>query len=97
MATTFPVDEETTFENISQRCGLNVIDTRRILRHAMTNHIFCEPRPGVVAHTAASRLLAENSLVRDFVGMGSEETFQSAAHVSERPTQLLVDFLWRIC
>jgi hypothetical protein len=51
------------------------------MRHTMTNRIFHEPKPGVVAHTAASRLLAENGLVRDFVGMGSEERFKSAAFV----------------
>lgn len=84
MASTFPVGEETTLETISQSCGLNVIDTRRILRHAMTNHIFCEPRPGIVAHTAASRLLAENVLIRDFVGIGTEERFITAANVRRR-------------
>jgi len=83
MASSFPVDEEATFDEISQACGLNVIDTRRMLRHAMTNYIFCEPRPGVVAHTAASKLIAENSLIRDFVGMASEEKFQASAYVSE--------------
>lgn len=39
----------------------------------MTNGIFCEPRPGIVAHTAASRLLVENCAVRDFVGVSVEE------------------------
>jgi len=48
----------------------------------MTNHIFWEPRAGVVAHTAASKLIAENALIRDFVGIGSEERFQAAAYAS---------------
>ena len=52
-----------------------------MLRHAMTNHVFCEPRPGVVAHTAASKVMAENTLIRDFVGIASEEKFQAAAYV----------------
>jgi len=34
-------------------------DTRRILRHALTFYIFREPSPGVVEHTAASKVLAE--------------------------------------
>ena len=81
LAQTFPVGEESTFEAISERSGLNLVDLRRIMRHAMTNHIFCEPREGAVAHTAASRLLAENKAVEDFVGALSEEKFKAAANV----------------
>lgn len=69
----FPVGSEVTFETISEQSGLNVVDTRRILRHAMTNGIFYEPRPGVVGHTASSRLMASDPAVRDFVGAGAEE------------------------
>lgn len=81
MANTFPVDEEATYEQISEKCGLNVVDTRRVLGYAMTNHMFKEVRPGVVAHTAASKLLATNPLIKDYVGIASEERFQAAAHV----------------
>ena len=45
----------------------------------MTDHIFCEPRPGVVAHTAASRVLSENALIQDFVGSVCEIRFPSSA------------------
>ncbi len=45
----------------------------------MTNHIFCEPRPGFVAHTAASRLLAENALIQDLVGNNCEVRFPASA------------------
>ncbi|ESZ96863.1 hypothetical protein SBOR_2728 [Sclerotinia borealis F-4128] len=83
IAHAFPVDSEATFEHISDQCGLDLIDTRRILRHAMTNHIFQEIRPGSVTHTAASKLLATNSLVEDFVGIASEERFQAAAHTTQ--------------
>lgn len=48
----------------------------------MTNHIFEEPRKGIVAHTAASRLLAEDQLMRDFVGIACEEHFPGAPRVS---------------
>lgn len=82
IAHTFPIDTEATFEHISEKCGLNLIDTRRILRHAMTNHIFQETSPGIVAHTAASKLLATDSLVEDLVGIASEERFQAAAYVT---------------
>ncbi|CAD6442488.1 0b1972be-c645-42b0-b370-1d75db9bcef5 [Sclerotinia trifoliorum] len=47
MAHAFPVGTEATFEDISEKCGLNLIDTRRILRHAMTNNILQETRSGI--------------------------------------------------
>lgn len=45
----------------------------------MTDHIFCEPRPGHIGHTAASRLLATNPLVNDYVGSVCEVRFPSSA------------------
>lgn len=82
IANAFPIEEEATYEQISKKCGLNLIDTRRILGYAFTNHIFKEVRPGVVAHTAASKLLASDPLLADYVGIVSEERFQAAAHVT---------------
>ncbi|TGO77910.1 hypothetical protein BELL_0086g00160 [Botrytis elliptica] len=80
MVNTFPINGEATYEQICEKCGLNLIDTRRILGYAMTNHIFKEVRPGVVAHTAASKLLASDPLLTDYVGIVTEERFQAAAH-----------------
>ena len=62
-----------------------MIDLKRVLRHAMTNLIFCEPRAGFIAHTAALRVLAENNLVRDFVGITCEEKFKGSACVRRIP------------
>jgi hypothetical protein len=82
LATSFPSGEdEATFAEISRASGLAEADLRRILRHAMTNHIFREPRKGVVAHTAASKMLAVNPLMHQWVGMVSEEMWPSAARV----------------
>ena len=79
IASSFGIHEQVTFEALSAACQLNIEDLRRILRYAMTDHIFCEPQPGVVAHTAASRLLAENALIRDFVGNVCEVRFPASA------------------
>ena len=82
-ATCFPPNKnEATFAEISSASGVREPQVRRILRHAMTYHIFCEPRPGVVAHTAASKLLAENAAMREWVGMVSEEMWPAATQVS---------------
>ena len=79
IASTFPIHEEASFAEISKACGVNEVDLRRLLRHAMTKHIFREPRKGVVAHTAASRLLAEDSQLHDWVAVSTNELWQSAS------------------
>ncbi len=79
IASSFPLHSEATFAQISEACGLKEPDVRRLLRHAMTKHIFCEPRKGVVVHTAASRLLAEDPQILDWVGASSDELWQAAA------------------
>lgn len=61
----FPVHEEAPFASISNVCGLVDAVLRRIMRHAMTKHIFRESYKGYVVPTAASRLLAEDLQLRD--------------------------------
>lgn len=68
MAEAFPVGSESTFLEISELCGLNEPDVRRILRLAMAHRIFREPRKGIVAHTQISKMLAETQQVRSWVG-----------------------------
>lgn len=77
----FDWNEIISYEELSDRCGLNVIDLKRLLRLAMTRRVFHEPRPGYVGHTASSRLLAENKRVRDFSGIICEERFPASAKV----------------
>ena len=79
IAKSFPVGEEATFETISKACNLDESITRRLLRYAMTQRIFHEPRKNVVAHTAASKLLAEDQVFSDWVGVSTDELWQAAA------------------
>ena len=85
MASCFSVNETMSFEALSNACGLNEVDTSRLVRHAMSNHIFQE-QDGKVAHTAASRILAENTMIRDIMGVMCEEVFPGAAHVLSCPS-----------
>ena len=48
-----------TLAELQTKTPLDPVNLARVLRLAMTNHIFSEPSPGLIAHTAASRLLAE--------------------------------------
>jgi O-methyltransferase domain len=45
----------------------------------MTNRIFCEPSPGLVAHTSISRVLATDPSMNDWVGFSVEEMWPAAS------------------
>lgn len=69
-----------TYSELSEFCGVNETDLARLMRHAMSNHIF-EEKDGHVQHTAASRALAENGLLNDMVGILTNEMFPGASRV----------------
>ncbi|ROW15288.1 hypothetical protein VPNG_02999 [Cytospora leucostoma] len=66
LAHSFPVGQESSFAEIAAVSGLQEVNVRQIMRHAIIKGIFSEPRPGVVAHNAVSRLLAEDQGVHDW-------------------------------
>lgn len=83
IASKFPLHEEISYERLAERCGILEHDLRRILRYAMTFHrVFQEPRKGFVAHTAASKLLAEDPLIREGVALRCDECWPACARVS---------------
>ena len=67
-----------TFEEISQGSGLSEAMTRRLLRHAISHRIFHEPEKGIVTHSGASKYLAENPNMRQWIAMVSEEMWPAA-------------------
>ncbi|KUJ09465.1 S-adenosyl-L-methionine-dependent methyltransferase [Mollisia scopiformis] len=81
IAQSFPIHETATFAQIAEKVDLDEINVRRFLRHAMTNRIFKEVEPGVVAHTAASRVLAEDQMINDWVGFCVEDIWPAASRV----------------
>ena len=48
----------------------------------MANHIFAEPAPGEVAHTASSRILVQQDM-RDTIAMMNQEIWQPTLRVVE--------------
>lgn len=81
LAEALPVGEEATFEQLAEKCKLNVPDLRRLVRQAISNRMFKEVRKGVVGHSAVSKLLAIDPLFRDYIGMGCEEVWGAAVEV----------------
>ncbi|KND89922.1 Sterigmatocystin 8-O-methyltransferase [Tolypocladium ophioglossoides CBS 100239] len=76
-----PLDAPIPLSELQTKTQLDPINLARMLRHAMTNRIFHEPSPGLIAHTAASRLLAQDAALQDWVGFNSEDIFPAAANV----------------
>lgn len=62
---TIPDNGEISFEELSEKTGLNIDLLTRFIRLAICNYVFVEPKPGFVAHTARSLVLAndESALV----------------------------------
>lgn len=75
-----PLDKPITLAELQSLTPLDPVNLARTLRVAMTNHIFCEPSPGVIAHTAASRLLATDAELAAWVGFNAEDIFPASAH-----------------
>ena len=73
MALAFPVGEKATFAHIAEKCDLNEADLRRLLRHAISYRMFKEVEQRVVAHTALWKIMAEDAISRDYVGIGSDD------------------------
>jgi hypothetical protein len=81
LASCIPVGGEVSYEHISKTSGLSVFEARRIIRFAITKHIFTEPREGIVAHTATSKMLAMDPVIHQWIGMVCEELWPAAARV----------------
>jgi hypothetical protein len=73
VATKFPVGQEISFADVAAKCEVDEESMGRILRHAITNHIFFEPQPCFIAHTAVSKALAEIPMLHEWVTVSTEE------------------------
>jgi hypothetical protein len=86
IASNFAVDEEVSFGDLAERTGLYEHDLSRIIRYAIAHHhVFREPRKGFVAHSAASKRLAESELMQHVSGLTFEEVWTAHAKVKPLP------------
>ncbi|MCJ1243551.1 hypothetical protein MMC30_000748 [Trapelia coarctata] len=85
LASKFAPGKEISFAQLAELSGLSEPLIRRLLRHAMMMRVFSEPRKGIVAHTAASKLLTRPNM-HSWLGTGCEEMWPAALRVgSPRP------------
>ncbi|KAL4998457.1 S-adenosyl-L-methionine-dependent methyltransferase [Aspergillus recurvatus] len=83
IAAAIPLDRAISYADVAAKTGVDEDHLKRMLRHAMTNRLFTEPKPGMVAHTASSALLVTSQALNDWVGYTTEETFPASAKVVE--------------
>ncbi|KAH6679301.1 putative O-methyltransferase [Halenospora varia] len=71
-----PISGSISFLDLAELTGLYEHDLRRIIRYAISHHrVFKEVRKGIVAHSAASRRLAESERLQHVVGMTFDEVW----------------------
>ena len=70
-----------TFKELADECGLDEGDVRRMLRLAMTEHLFVETENGHVAHSASSFMLAVVPGLDAWVWNMAHNNFQAVAQV----------------
>jgi hypothetical protein len=56
-------------------------DAQRLIRMAISYHIFAEPRPNSVCHTAESLLLVEDALLSGWINLISNDVWPSTPHI----------------
>ncbi|KAF4626964.1 hypothetical protein G7Y89_g11192 [Cudoniella acicularis] len=77
------LDEEVSYGELAKRCGLTVSDAQQVIRVGIANHIFCEPRKGIVAHSAVSKFMVQIPHVHDAVGHVSEDMWPIASKTAD--------------
>jgi hypothetical protein len=78
-----PLDEAISYTELSSKSGLESAALRRLMRHAITNGIFCEPTKENIAHNSMSRILIEDKRTAAWVDLMTERLMLGAAHQCE--------------
>jgi hypothetical protein len=81
VAEAVPLSGSISYQDLADKVNVPMLNLRRLIRHAMTNHIFHEPEKGFVAHTRTSRLLLEDLPLTNWVGFMMNDLWLPIAHV----------------
>lgn len=73
-----PLEGPISYEDLAAKCGVHQETLTRIVRRAICDHLFCEPSPGYVAHTADTRRLALEPALFEYVAWGYKVTQRTA-------------------
>ncbi|PQE10357.1 hypothetical protein CJF32_00000898 [Rutstroemia sp. NJR-2017a WRK4] len=76
-----PLESGTTFQDLADKTSVPVKKLTRLLRFAMTDHFFQEPRPGFIKHTAATKALVLMPNIVTWSEMGMYEVSPAKMHI----------------
>ncbi|KIW97629.1 uncharacterized protein Z519_01213 [Cladophialophora bantiana CBS 173.52] len=79
VASGVPLNGTISYADLAVKLGLDASQLKQMLRQLMAIHVFTEPQPGHVGHTASSRLLATHAGIATFTGFLAEDTFPLCA------------------
>ncbi|KAK4223466.1 S-adenosyl-L-methionine-dependent methyltransferase [Podospora fimiseda] len=84
----FPVGSETSFSALAAHAGISQKHLTKLIRHGIVAHnLFAEPKPGVIVHSAATKLLAENEGIHNWVEYATHEHWIASYHAVEAMRQ----------
>ncbi|KAK8108546.1 hypothetical protein PG984_014347 [Apiospora sp. TS-2023a] len=72
-----------SYDALSEAVGIGPTVLRQILRAGMPYHMFHEPRPGHVAHTATTKVMARQPLIKDWTGLSNDVLLPGAGGLTE--------------
>ena len=79
-----PIEGSISFSDLAEATDIQVNDLKRIMRFAMSFHrLFTEPTEGFVAHSAGSKMLASEELVRCGLGQSFDTFYGSFARTAD--------------
>ncbi|KAI1433890.1 putative O-methyltransferase [Xylaria sp. CBS 124048] len=73
-----PIDGELSFGDLASKIGVDEGAVIRILRMGIAHRVFQEQRPGYISHSAASRMLVDDTSMTDWIGYEVEEMWPAA-------------------
>ncbi|KAF7536866.1 hypothetical protein G7054_g4162 [Neopestalotiopsis clavispora] len=87
IANKVPISGGIRYEELAASIGVNRDALCRILRFGIAFRVFQEPQPGTIAHSAASRQIAEDGAMADWVGANVDDMWPSAQKVVDALTK----------
>ncbi|KAK8076359.1 hypothetical protein PG994_003631 [Apiospora phragmitis] len=75
--------EGISYDALAKRVHVGPAVLCQILRAGMPYHMFHEPRPGHVAHTATTKVMASRPLIKDWTGLSNDVLLPDAAGLTE--------------
>ncbi|PLB54881.1 O-methyltransferase [Aspergillus steynii IBT 23096] len=82
-----PSNGHITFEELARATNVNVTDLSHFLRVAIGRHVFHEPKKHIITHTAASKLLVNHPMVKDWLMNIAEEFWPSLTRTVDATTK----------